>query len=492
MAKSEENDLQILIQSLKQTAAKLFRKQLESLNQKNYAIKLKLFDAAQKNTFNKALFIKDNELSLKKFKQFKFELFRDLISYLKTDYKPYGYFILRDEVNEYIILLERGLYMKAIRKLHLIKKIAVEKCDFRTACFVQMKAINTQLCNYTNTLGNFNKASTELKEYQKLADKQQSYILLNHEILNLHYKFMDTRMKDRNIILQYLNHKLLKDEPTEYCAKSMYFYYLSKSLVYIGLNNYGDGKKYAMKAYKHLSLHPSKYRNDYFQCFNALNNYLDCSLNLSETLPFEETYPKMLQMAKTVNKSPAFYDVSTFMVLCSLHLNYLWLKKDYPTFSKDFKQYKKSYNKLEPNIAPHFKVEILLGFARMHFLGGNFAQASMFCEHIAAEKANPNTLYIVCGSLLRVMVNIDMGNYKLLPHLINTAKYFFKKTKRLFEVELCFFNGINKLKPYWSADEKAELFMQLYKEIELKMAEPEEMIIDKKIDLLGWLKLKAG
>lgn len=491
MPKSEENDLQILIKSLKPSTAKSVRKKLKSISPKGSSIKVKLYEAVQKKTFDKTLFIKDNDLSLKRFKHLKFELFHDLIFQLKTDYSRYSYFALQNEVKEYVILMERGLYIKAIRKLNLIKKISLGKCDFNTTCFVQMEAINYRLYNYTNTLGNFNEASNELKEYQKLSEKKNAYILLNNEILNLHYKSMDARMKDRNIILQYLDHELLRDEPKEYCVISMYFYYLSKSLVYIGSNNYSEGKKYAMKAYNHLFLHPSKYRIDYFRCLIALNNYLDSSLHLSEIIPFEETYPKILQVAKSVNKNSELSNVSTFMITCSLHLNYLWLKRDYNTFSSVFEQYKKSFSKFEPSIAPHFKVEILLGFARMHFLGGNLTEAGMFCEYIAAEKSNPNTLYIVCGSLLRVMVNIDMGNYKLIAHLVNTSKYLLKKRGRLFEIELCFFNGINKLKPYYSANQKAELFMQLYKDINSKMSESEEMIIDKKINIIEWLRKKT-
>jgi len=67
MPKSEENDLLILIQSLKQSTTKLFRKQLKSSSQKGNSIKLKLFEAIQKSTFNKALFIKKNQHRVRAF-----------------------------------------------------------------------------------------------------------------------------------------------------------------------------------------------------------------------------------------------------------------------------------------------------------------------------------------------------------------------------------------------------------------------------------------
>jgi len=89
------------------------------------------------------------------------------------------------------------------------------------------------------------------------------------------------------------------------------------------------------------------------------------------------------------------------------------------------------------------------------------------------------------------MGNIEMGNYKLIPHLINTGKYFFKKRDRLFAMELCFLNGINKLKQHYSATKKLGLFIKLYEEINSKMVESGGIIINKKIDLIKWLRQKA-
>jgi|GEM_PF-7048477 len=75
MPKSEENDLEILVQSLKKLSAKKFRKQLKSISLKDSPIKLILFDSIQKNTFDKNSFIKKHKLKLSKFNYIKFELF---------------------------------------------------------------------------------------------------------------------------------------------------------------------------------------------------------------------------------------------------------------------------------------------------------------------------------------------------------------------------------------------------------------------------------
>jgi len=490
MPKSEENDLEILVLSLKKLSAKKFRKQLKSISLKDSPIKLILFDSIQKNTFDKNSFIKKHKLKLSKFNYIKFELFQDVINHLKIHPDEYTGIALQNETIEFELLLKNGLYIKANRKLKRIKKIAVERCDFKLAYSLQRKALTYRLFEHIDKVVSLKKTSKEIIEYLQLEANLNAYVLLNYEILELHYEFLDRRVKDRLIILKYLDNDLLQHESKAKSILAKYHFYLIKSLIYIGDNDYKQSKKYALLAYKHLSINSSKYRNDYTHCMIALNNYLDSSLNLLETEPFEATYPKMIELANSTNKKDIYSEFQTFQQLCSLHLNYLWLKKDFTSFLAYTKYFEKSYVKYEANLSPNFKLEILLGLARMYFWNGDLKEANTFCEQIASEKSNPTLLFMACGNLLRVMINIDMGNYKLIAHLINTGKYFLKSRDRLFEVERCFFNGINKVKSFYSENQKNKLFENLYEEVSLILLESEEMVIDKKIDLIKWLKQK--
>lgn len=491
MPKTEEYDLKILIQYLENSLANQFKKELRLENAKKNKLKIALFDSLQKRTFDKDNFVKKHLLSSKQFSSIKFKLLQNIINYLKINYAEYSIVALRNYLTEFELMLNNGLYIKANRKLKLINEIALARCDFNTLYSAQRKAISYNLFNYINKKDNFEKESKQLIEYSEQSRKLHQYELLKDEILRIHYKFLDRRAKDRGDMLQYLDHELLKDESKPKTILSKYYFYLTKSLIYLGDNNYYESKKNALLAYEYLIVNSSKYRDDYMLKITTLNNYLDASLNLLETKPFETMYPKMLKMKKAANYTGVLFKANDFQYFCSLHLNYLWLKKDYTTFLKVVEQYEKEYSEYEPYLSPNFKLEILLGLARMYFEQGCLEKANLFCNQIIKQKSNPTSLFLTCGKLLSIMINVDMGNYRLIPHLINTGKYLLKNRDRLFEIELLFFNSIKKLKQHFSNSQKKIIYKKLYNDIKDKVAQNEEMIIDKKIRILEWLKVKA-
>jgi len=131
-----------------------------------------------------------------------------------------------------------------------------------------------------------------------------------------------------------------------------------------------------------------------------------------------------------------------------------------------------------------------LGLARMYFESNKPAKADQFCRQIAAQKSNPTSLYLACGNMLSIMINVDEGNYKLIPHLVNAGRYFLKNRNRLFDVERLFFNHIKKLKAYFSARQKKAVYKKLYEILSSEAIQKQEVVINNKIRLLPWLKLK--
>jgi len=463
MCKSEENDLKILIRSVNKTDLQQFAKQLILADD---ASKLCLLNSMQKKIFDKKKFIRKHQLNAKQYNSLKFKLFKDVINHLKINYNGYTDIAFQNEVIEYELLLKNGLYVKAYRKLKMIKKI--NKCN------------------------NFETALNELNEYYSLAKNLSEYKLMNLEALNLHYKFLDCRAKDGDIMLKYLDHDLLQNESKATSKFAKYYFYITKSLIYLGINDYTKSKKNALLAYECISSNTAKSIDSYKLSLIALNNYLDASLNLSETAPFETIYPKMLEMRDYTDTKDFFLKAKEFQQLCSLHLNYLWIKKDYKTFLKCCKAYEKDYQKYEANLSPNFKLEILLGLARMYFESGNPTKADQFCNQIVNQKSNPTSMYLACGNLLRIMINVDVGNYKFIPNLVNASRYFLKNRNRLFDVERLFFNNIKKLQPYFTARQKKVVYKKLYEELSSEIIQMQEVVINTKIRLLPWLKFKIS
>jgi len=492
MTKPEENDLFILIESLKSSNFKSYRRSLEKSNKTDSDLKLKfLKHIVGRFNENKDNFIGLNKISESKYNTLKFEVFQDIIKFLKSNYEAYSDIGLHNQIIEFEILLNRGLFIKANRKLKKIKKIALEKCDFNTCSVIQRKAIEHRLFTHTNPPSDLTTESELLMNYQKLSNNLNTYSLLSDKILNLHYEFMDRRLERSKLILDYLKNPNLQNFNQAKSVLACYNYYRIKSLIYLGNNDYEKAKIYSLKAYNYLKENASVYRNDYMRRLISLNNYLAASLDLEEIEPFEFMYPQMVEIAKIASlNSDTYSSARTFQVLSSLKLNYLWITRDANAFAKERDYYESSFLKYESIMRPNFKLEIMLGIAKMFFIAGELNQANAYCKKINDEKSNPTSLFISCANLLRIMINFDLNNFQLLPHLISTSKYAIKKRNRLFDFESLFLKGISTIKPYSSQKEKKRLFADLYRDLNLIVESSEDIIVEKKLRVLSWLKEK--
>ncbi len=490
MSKSEETDLNLLIHSLSPKVYNSFKRNLNTKSESKIKLTL-LENIRKKKAFNKDAFIKKNELASLKFNTLKFDLFQELIEHLKTSEEKFSDINLFNELIELEVLLKNALYTKAKRRLNKLKKIATEKCDFDICCLLQKKAVEFRLFNYEKGTNNFKEGVTELDNFIKLSQNLNSYKLLAEEVCELHYQFLDKRIKNKDVLLNYNNNPLLQDVKSATSVLSVYFFYRAKSFIHIGNNDFKEGKRYSFLAYEHLKNNPSKYRDDFLLKFKALNNYLDSSMNLLETKPFETIHPEILKLIEQ-NEHKFSAIIKSFSTIANdcLVLNYLWIKKDVHHFLKVVPEIKKNYDLHHSMTGPNFSIEVLLSIARMYFLNGMLKEANQYCILISNKKTNPASLIISCGNILRIMIQHDLGDHQLISHLVHTSKYFLKSNKRLFTIERSILNGLHKIKPYFSETQKSQLFKELYVEIHDMFEKTEDSILDKKIGILDWLKSK--
>jgi len=491
MTKTEEEDLPILVTGLSSKIYNAFRRKLIANNSDQF--KLKLLEVTRKNVdFNKNNFIKKNNLDAKRFNSTKFELFQDLIHHLKISEHQFSEINLFNELIELEILLENALYIKAKRKLNKIKKIAYEQCDFDLCCKIQRKAIEHRFFNYEKGENSFNEGIGELKEYISMAQNLNSYKVLSEQIAELHYQFLDKRVEDTIVLLNFNSHPLLQDVNDAKSVLAVYYYYRAKSLIHLGNNDFHEVKKYSMLAYRHLNENKSVYRDDFVLKFKALNNYLDSSMNLTETEPFERIHPIIEDLIKkSKHKFSSFNDAFITQANNCLVLNYLWIKKDFTRFSEIVDHILITYKDHKTMISPNFRIEILLCIARMYFINGDLKEANYYCKILTDEKTNPTSLIMSCGNILRVMIQHDLGDFQLISHLISTSKYFLKNNERLFNLERTFLNGLQKIKPYLSDSEKYFLFKELHNKMKTKIEVTADSILDKKIGILDWIESKT-
>ena len=492
--KQEVNDLFILIESLKKNNFKGFKRTLIKSSNKNKDVKYALFqEISRGGDFDKNLFISKHLISQKQFSHLKFQLFQEILNFLKVNYDEFSDISLQNDIIEFEILLHKGLYIKSTRKYKRIKNIALEKCDYSVCCTIQIKAIEHQLYNYTNPKQTLKEASSNLRELQVLSDNLISYKLLLSEVLNEHYNYMDRRAENSDEILNYLAHPLLQSSSKALSVLALFYYYRIKATIFYGNNQYQKTKEYSLKAYHHLNKQPSEYRNDYLRNIVCLNNYIDSSFYLLETSAYEIMYPQMIDIVGIASKiSDTHSKALIFQILCTLKLNYLWIKRDIAKFYEDIDEFIKPYLKYEPILRPNFKLEIIINMAKMYVLAGDLESANEYCNKIDFEKSNPASSFVSCLLIMRIMINFDLKNYQFMQHLVSTSKYYLIKRNRFFDLENISFKYFGQIKQYHSTKEQQLIFDKLYEELLILTKNSKDLIISNKIDLLNWVKQRSS
>ena len=492
MPRKKENHLKSIVFSLNKEELKAIKNHLKNSSTSNAVVKLELLKMVLKNKDSEVeFFLKKHAVSVSKFNTIKFQLFNDILNVLVKVFNQDKDRILNYNQAKFDLLLQKGVFKKAYRVLLETIELAYELYDYDICYRLQLKAHEHGLFDLVGKKIHLTEMREKLKNYHLLSYNLNQYKILAEEVLFQHYEYQDQRIDNRNNYLELLNHPLLLDENQAISMISKYYFLRIKSIIHLGDNNFESSRKFSLLAYKHLSKHATGYRNDKIRLLRSLNNYLDASLHLGDKKAFDIYFPKILDLVSSHLSGDFYFELHVFQFLTSIRLNYQWLTKDTITFKNEVKEYERQLNIYLEYLSPNIKLEILLGLARMYYLTRELEKGNAYCIRVIAEKNNPASIYIVCANLLRIMINFDMHNYKLIPHLINTSKYSLKNRNRLFELERTFLNGLKNIKLYNEKTEKYNKFKKLYTEISGLMDRSNELIIDKKIDLLSWLDGKC-
>jgi len=491
MPRKEEVHLYTLVRALNTIELTLVKNQLKENNRSNNSIKLSILNSILQNkNIELNTLLKNLSITKSKFSTLKFQMFNEILQCLvqnidqdEDDYLAYCQIKFR-------IFIKKGLYNKAYQFLNETLQIAYEMCAFDICYQMQLKAIEYGLFNKVDNKIDETAVRNELREFYLLSQNLNSYILLSIEVYQIHYKYYDRRVLNRSKLLKYLEHPLIRNDKSK-SVISKYFYLRTKCFIYSGDNDYKKFRIFSQQTYQYLIDNKSQYRNDTFELLRSLNNFLDAALSQHDVSSFKLYFPKLVEISKKVkNKSDFHFTLTSFQFLFSLTLKYLWMTKDTKTFSKEIYDYENKLAQYELLILPNFRLEIYLGLARMYFREGDFLKANVLCRKIIEDKKNQTNLYIACGSLLSIMVNYEMDNIQLIPHLIRACKYRLKNINRLFEFEKIILNGLNKLKSHYSDSENSAIFAKINLKLNSTIISSKDMIIDENIKILEWIKLK--
>jgi len=163
--------------------------------------------------------------------------------------------------------------------------------------------------------------------------------------------------------------------------------------------------------------------------------------------------------------------VKTFERRTTILLNYLSTTKNFTKFESVYPEIEQEFEVFKTSINPNFKAFIIFYISKLYFMGDKFEEALNWCEQLSD-------------------IQYEMGNLKIIPHLVSSAEYFCKSHSVSLEVEQCFIRGINKIKAFHLEKEKEAMLKKILSEIQLIYKNESEKKVNLLIDIEEWLQSK--
>lgn len=494
---SEKEDLFKLIHSLSKTELKEFKTYSKGINSKVNNIAIQLFNYIKKQSaYKESYLIAKLKINKQQFRDSKFHLFNTILESLKRGRETNSRIVLLNKAIEIQILIQKGLLKRASRKYKKLKNILIIKEEYDLLTFLNSNTeiLKTYNVSEDKVIEMRLKNRKESEYYLELSKNLKVYRKLSDEVLGLSYSIGGRASQSKNQLLDYLKHPLLAGEHMAKSDLARYVFYEIKCLIYLGINDYENSSVYSLKCLKYLNSISSPFRNDYNLLLASYSNFLIAQLIL-KNINVVEQYMTALDKLILKNKARLKFamQVKTFETRTTVFLSYLSVTKNFIKFESVYNEIIKEYDIFKTSISPNFNAHIIFHISKLFFFGGKLEEALNWCNILSnIQRSNPTYSVIINGYLLRIIIHFEMGNLKIIPHLVSSAEYFSKSHSQLLKVEQYFMNGINKIKPFHSEQEKTALLKKLCSKIKLTYANSNESKTNSLIDIVEWLQSKIS
>jgi len=448
----------------------------------------------KQTTYEESSLIAKLKINKQQFRDSKFHLFNIIIESLKRVEETNSRNVLLNKVMEVQILIKKGLLQKAFRKYKKLKEILTIKGEYDLLTFLITHSEILSIYNVSEDKVNETllKNAKEAEHYLKLSKNLRAFRKLSVEVLGLHYKASNRETQYRNQLLDYLKHPLLAGEHMAKSDLARYVFYEVKCIIYMGIHDFEKSGINSLKCIKHLQAVASPLRDDYHLLLASYANFLNAQLYL-KNIALVEKYMKALDalILKNKNRLEFRYLVKTFEMRTTAFLAYLSAIKNATKFEQVSDEIIIEYEDFKNSINPNFKAIILFYISKLYFIGGKLGEALQWSEKLSdIQRSNPTYSIIINGYLLKIMIHYDLGNLKIIQHLVSSAEYFIKTHNESPDVEQCFMKGINQIKPFHLSSEKTAILKKILSEIKLIHKNSSENKINPFIDVKEWLQSK--
>jgi hypothetical protein len=473
-----------------------FRLYAGRIQGKEQLLYMQLFDLMdkQKSLDEEALKARMPQLNSSRFSNLKRHLYTQILISLRLLQKEKNANI---KVREYIdfayTLYGKGLYMQALAMLEKAKKLALRHhADFSLVTIVE---IEKMIHSRHITRSKSEPIEELIAEASELSDTVSSRLKLSNLRILLHKFYVEQghvkNEEDARLIREHFRKNLPHIAEDQLGMMEKVFLYQSYVWYYYIQNDFLQCRNYALKWVSLFKQSEELRKRDINLFLRGYHYLLTSAYNIRDVENYRD-YLEELEVLRKTNYSSFNRNtqIVSFLYVHTGRMNLHFLQGTFDEGVEGIKSTRRRIGKYRTQLDDHKIMVLYFKIAWMYIGKGEPEQAVDYLRYIIEMRNRALREDIQSyARLMFLMAHYDLGNFLILPGLINQFDRYFKKVKEKNKVQ----NGVLSLfRDLVNAPvlDRRDILRKYYEKLEEVHHDPYEKRSFLYLDILPWLKAR--
>ncbi|MEO8069297.1 MAG: hypothetical protein ABI599_16485 [Flavobacteriales bacterium] len=489
-------ELHDLIKSLNKSEKRFFK--LHSALQsgpKNY---LKIFEVVDGQEVYDEEQIKKkfaDQAFIKHFPSEKNHLYKLILKALRAYYSENNISsILKQEIKNIEILYQKALYDECNKVLHRAKRLAKENERF----YYWFELLNWEkmLLEEAYESGEFTKDLDALIEEERDVIEKLRNLAAYHILYSkINYVFRSggyVRSDEEHAMVEEISeHHLIKGKNTALSHRAATICYYTQGFCHWAKRDWKTSLEKFMKVKSILDSHPHLRVDLAKRYVRTLQYIILGQIELEDFRSARENIKLMRSLKENEGFTGMDIIVQTFTASYVSELRLFDCMGEHGKAVELVPAVLQGMEELGTRLNKEYEIEFWYDLAVVHF-GAGEVNKSLFWLNKVLNDPEPTLRQDIFAyaRLFNLVVHYELGNFDLLEYIVRSTHRFLSKRHRALEVENALIDHIKKLARATQPNAKRDLFISLRDELLRLFKDPNQSLVLKYFDFLGWTRAK--
>ena len=489
-------ELHDLIRSLTKSEKRFFK--LHSALQsgpKNY---LKIFEAVDKQPVYdedqlKAMF--KSEVFIKHFPSEKNHLYKLILKALRAYHAESSVAgILKQEIKNIEILYQKALYRECNKLLHRAKRLAKDNEKF----YYWFELLNWEktLLEEAYESGEFTKDLDALiEEEREVVEKLRNLAAYHILYSKINYVFRSggyVRNEEEHAMVEEIReHPLIKGKNTALSRRAATICFYTQGFCNWAKRDWKTSLEKFERVKEILDGRPEIKADLSKRYIRTLHYMINCRIELSDFKAAREGIKALRALEGTTGFGGMDVEVQVFTAGYLSELRLLDRMGEHAKAMELVPPILSGIEEFSGRLHKEHELEFWFSLCCVH-LGAGEANKALFWLNKVLNDTEPTLRQDIFtfARLLNLLVHYELGNFELLEYISRSTQRFLNKHHRAYKMEVLLIEHIKKLARTQVPSAKRDLYRSLHEQFAELLKDPNESLVLKYFDFMGWVESK--